>query len=288
MTETAVEVAGLFIYPVKSMRGIRLDSAKLTHSGLVADTGLKDREWMVVDQRGRFFTQRQQPKMATVEPSIQRDHLLLEGEGLPSLALPLKPSQHAELREVKVWNDQLLAQDEGDGAARWLDEVFGMTGLRLVRALSGEQRQVKEKYLQADEVAGNRFADGFPYLIANMASLASYNSELEAHGIATVRMQRFRPNVIIKGVDAFMENQLSELRHADYTLAPRKPCQRCSMINVNQASGVQINGNEPFTRLREMQTLNDKSGAYFGQNAILCRGEHSTIQVGDPLSALLS
>lgn len=285
MSHPHADVVGLFIYPVKSMRGIQLDSAILTPSGLKASNGLTDREWMVVDQNGKFVTQRQYPQMAIIEPSVQNDHLLLKADGLPALAVPLKPSRQRELCEVRVWSDTVMAQDEGEGATRWLEAVFGVSGLRLVRALSGDKRQVKAKYLQHEEHAGSRFADAFPYLIGNMASLASYNSQLESLGLATVKMQRFRANIVIKGPDAFSENQITELSHTGYTLANRKACQRCPIINISQATGKQLNGNEPLTQLRDMHTLPEKAGAYFGQNAILTQGDGHTIQVGDQLAA---
>jgi len=284
MAQQQAEVVALFLYPVKSMRGFQLDSATLTPSGLQTGDGLCDRQWMVVDSKGRFVTQRQYPKMAAITPSLQEDHLLLTKTGLPALALPLKRPQRGELLEVRVWDDSVAALDEGEGAARWLSEALGVSGLRMVRALSGDRRSVKQKYLQPGETAGSQFADAFPYLIGNMASLASYNSTLEAHGLATVKMQRFRPNIVIKGPAAFAENQIAELHHPSYLLAHRKPCQRCPIINVNQATGEQSNGSEPLVRLRQMHTLEERPGAYFGQNALLCSGSNETIRVGDQLT----
>ncbi|RCU51824.1 MOSC domain-containing protein [Corallincola holothuriorum] len=276
-------VTHLYIYPVKSLAGISLTEAQLSVEGLQYD-----RQWMLVDSKGRFVTQRQCPALAAIKTAIEPEQLLLSAEGHEPFSIPLKRTTHVPLplMDVTVWKDQVEATDEGDSVSQWLAKVLGTQWprpLRLVRFAEQAQRPVSQSHLRQGESANTHFADGYPYLLANQASLEVFNNVLAAQGLPTIPMSRFRPNIIVTGWSAFQENHVSEVSHDDYSLALRKPCERCPMITVDQQSGKrQEPTGQPLRALTEMATLGDvKAGAFFGQNAILVDGVSKTIKVGD-------
>ncbi|MBW3139650.1 MOSC N-terminal beta barrel domain-containing protein [Ferrimonas balearica] len=275
-------ITELTIYPVKALGGIRL-----THSTLGV-TGLPwDRHWMLVDSAGRFVTQRQLPALAAIRPSLDEHQLVLQHPQQPSLTIPLQ-RELSELTPVSLWQSELEAFDEGAEAADWLTRLLGEyrgAPLRLVRFNRAQSRPIKAKYLEPGETSHTEFADGFPFLIASRQSLAALNAALEANGEAPVGMERFRANIVVDELDgAFSELNEYRLEGAGYTLAIRKPCQRCPVITVDQASGTRPNPKEPLRTLLSLNPLT-KPGAFFGGNAVLLTGEGEGIRVGDVLAA---
>ncbi|KAK2976966.1 hypothetical protein RJ640_019381 [Escallonia rubra] len=61
----AAKVTSIFVYPIKSCRGISVPQAPL------ASTGFRwDRQWLVVNSKGRAYTQRVEPKLALVQVEL--------------------------------------------------------------------------------------------------------------------------------------------------------------------------------------------------------------------------
>lgn len=277
-----MKISQLNLYPVKSLGGIRLEAATLDVRGLAYD-----RNWMVVDQVGRFVTQRQLPGMARVAVRLESDRLVLEHPAAPPLVIALARRDQPRLTAY-VWDDACQALDEGEPAAEWLTQVLGdLRGsrLRLVRFDATRQRAVDARY-QRGEQAHTAFADGFPFLMASQASLDALNRRLTDKGLAALPMNRFRPNIVIEGAPAFAEDGWDEVAQqaGGYRFGLRKPCQRCKITTVDQASGVIEVPGEPLQTLIEMKPL-PLPGAYFGQNATLLAGAGQTIRLGDALSA---
>nr|WP_163560711.1 MOSC N-terminal beta barrel domain-containing protein [Halomonas sp. NO4] len=279
-----MHISELYIYPVKSLRGIALERAKLGVRGLAFD-----RHWMVVDDEGRFVTQRQLPAMAQVAVRLAPDTLVLEHPAAAPLTIELARDDQSALT-ASVWEDRCRALDEGGEAARWLTGVLGAvngSGLRLVRFAPDQQRGVDARYLQG-EGAHTAFADGFPFLVTSESSLAAVNAALVKKGLDPVPMSRFRPNIVIDGAEGFAENGWGELHGTEgrYRLGLRKACQRCKITTVDQRSGdIRVPG-EPLRTLVTMSAHVGKPGGYFGQNATLLAGPGETMRVGDSLTAL--
>jgi len=279
-----VHIAQLHVYPVKSLRGIALEQAELGVRGLPWD-----RRWMVVDDVGRFVTQRQMPRMAQVAVRLEADALVLEHPEAPPLSIELACNDQAPLT-AHVWEDRCRALDEGAEAAGWLTSVLGDlkgSGLRLVRFAPDERRAVDARYLRG-EGAHTAFADGFPFLVTSEASLAAVNATLAEKGLDPVPMSRFRPNIVVAGAAGFAENGWDELHGTGgrYRLGLRKACQRCKITTVDQHSGeIRVPG-EPLRTLVEMSAHLGKPGGFFGQNATLLAGEGETLRVGESLTAL--
>jgi uncharacterized protein YcbX len=151
-----VVVTNLFVYPLKSAHGIELAEAELDAFGV-----RYDRRWMVIDDRGRMITQREEPRMALVETRLEADRLVLAAPGLASLALPLDPVPGPR-RRVSIWRDEVEAEDAGVEAAVWITEYLGRDA-RLVRMPDDAFRPVDPAYaVNADRVS---FADGYPFLL---------------------------------------------------------------------------------------------------------------------------
>lgn len=277
-----MKITQLNIYPVKSLRGITLDRVEIGPWGLV-----HDRLWMVVDDIGRFVTQRQLPHMARIEVRLEAGALVLEHPEATSLRLPLSRDDQPRL-PVYIWDDLCEALDEGPQAAAWLGGVLGDyqgSGLRLVRLAPDHRRRVEPRFLQPGETPHTAFADGYPFLVTTEASLAEVNRRLAGKGLAPVPMARFRPNIVVEGAAPFAEDDWTSLATHDgaVRLGLRKPCQRCKITTVDQATGEIAVPGEPLRTLVEMGTR-PAPGGYFGQNAILLAGEGLTLGLGDTLT----
>lgn len=252
-----IKLGSLFVYPVKSCAGIALPRAQVTPRGL-----RYDREWMVVTPQGRFLSQREAPRLAVVRTALDAGSLHLTAPGLPRLTVPLEREPRADVTEVTVWGDTLLATDEGDAAASWFGDFLG-SNVRLVRYDESRRRPTDPAWSQGlDGVSA--FADGYPVLVVARESLDDLNARLPA----PIPIERFRPNVVIVGCAPFAEDTLTVLAGESVKLRLVKPCTRCSITAVDQATGV-ATGDEPLRTLRSFRWDAALRGVTFGQNAIV-------------------
>ena len=276
-----IQVTDIYIYPVKSLKGVRLKEA---------ETGLRgfkyDREWMITDSDYQFLTQREIEAMATITVSIAKDFLLLQSSKGNELKINLN-AKRGESVQVSVWRDTCNAYDEGEAASYWLTDELGYwqgKTLRLVRFCSDRKRPVPAKYLHGRE-AESAFSDQFPYLITSWDSLKKLNEGLRENGKQEVTMARFRPNIVVSDI-ASIENKTSlDLISQDgnYEFGLRKPCKRCKITTINQDSGEIIDFKEPLSTLTSLNFSSENYGAFFGQNAILLSDQDCVISVGDLL-----
>jgi len=276
----------LNLYPIKSCAGIALREATITPAGLMTDH-IYDREWMVVDAQGKFMTQRQHPKMALIVPRLKADTLELRAPGMLRLEIPLDlpAPEDARTRDVQVWDNQVTAYDCDETTATWFSNFLG-TPCRLVRFHPDAARCASTEWTGEQE-APTLFSDGFPVLVLSEASLADLNDKLEARGRDRLPMNRFRPNIVVSGIDAFDEDFTETLTIGTAVLKPVKPCARCSIPAIEQSSG--ISGPDPLDILRDYR-VNPKvnGGITFGMNAIVLQGEGQVLRVGQEVRATLA
>lgn len=226
-----VMVSHVTVYPVKSCKGVRLATCVLDKT-----CGLKDdRRYSFVDAHGVFLSQRRFPKLCLVAPTYPiGDVLSLKAPGMPFCSVPVDKT--GPLKKCRIWADAVQAVDQGEAAAEWISDYLKTPGLRLVRFPDSSKRRVDAKY--AKKACATAFSDGFPILLANHDSLADLNMRLAQNRSAPVPMDRFRPNIVVAGAPAWREDGWGSLTRADgLVLDVVKPCARCKIPTVDQASG---------------------------------------------------
>jgi uncharacterized protein YcbX len=259
-------IAALFVYPVKSCRGIAAREATVTERGLQ-----NDREWLIVDSSDRFVTQREVPQLALVLPSLAEHALRLDAPGMPSFDVAYDIG--GDHRSVTIFRDTLPAIDQGDNAARWLSSYL-QRAVRLVRFDAALRRYCNKAYA-GETGAHTAFADGYPILVIGESSLADLNTRLDV----ALPMNRFRPNIVLSGVEAYDEDHVDTLECGKLTLKLVKPCVRCQITTTDQATAVV--GIEPLPTLGTYRRNDALEGVMFGMNAIVAAGAGGRVHVGD-------
>ncbi len=262
-----MKLSELYRFPVKSLRGEPL--ARLE----VVPTGPRwDRHWMVVNEKGRFLTQRELPRMVLIRPRVRDDGgLVLEAPGMsPTEVAP----GDGESLEVQVWNDRLTARAPSLEADRWLSDFLG-TSCRLVEMPEQTRRQVDLDYARPGD--RTEFSDGFPFLLISRASLDDLNRRMERK----LPMIRFRPNLVVEGCEPYAEDRWKRIRIGDLEFRVVKPCSRCVIPTVNPETG-EREGNEPLKTLMSYRKQGNK--VFFGQNLI--HDGTGVLEVGMPVEVL--
>lgn len=270
-----MRVTGLFLYPVKSCRGLSVPSAEIDDHGFVGD-----RRFMVVTEAdGMFLTQRTHPRMALIETSLTRDDLILSTPNRGSVIIPLQSrieNQKSKM-SVTVWKSTTSADDCGDEPAGWLSNFLGLP-LRLVRMGGTFRRPIVKPTAQPGDVVS--FADGYPFLVLSEASLADLNSRLAQ----PLPMNRFRPNLVVAGCDAFAEDSWTKVRIGDVVFRNAGPCARCPITTTDQLTAVR--GKEPLKTLATYRRdPADPSDVNFGVN-LIHETKRGTVRVGDAVQLI--
>ena len=273
------QIAQLWVYPVKSCAGVRLPQALLVETGLDLD-----RAWMVVDSSGHFVTQRELPRMALIQPAFKLSDMVLRAPGMLALHVSLEKVEQAT--QVKVWDDEVAAYDMGDMAAQWFSDFLGQP-LRLVR-FDPEQQRLSSKKWTGEHDAPNQFADGFPVLVLSLASLDGLNARLAAAGKPAVGIERFRPNIVLSGVDAHDEDRLDTLHvstaDGEAQLRGVKPCPRCPIPNIDPATA--LSSPDVGDAMQAYRSNPVVGGALsFGMNAIVLQGVEQVLREGQAVRA---
>ena len=241
----------MYHYPIKSCRGTALDVAAVGARGIVAD-----RQWMVVDPTGHFLTQRELPRLALIEPTLRAGLLEISAPDMPALSVPI--GDMGERVDVVVWDDTCVAVDHGPEPAEWFSRVLD-TPCRLVRIADDEVRRADREFATPTDQVG--FADGFSFLLTSRASLDELNRRLQV----PLPMNRFRPNIVIDGVEPFEEDRWKRIRIDGITFDVAKPCARCAITTVDQHTAER--SKEPLRTLATFRTQPGR-GVMFGQNLI--------------------
>ena len=272
-----MHLSGLFVHPVKSLRACAVRLADVDALGLVGD-----RRFMVVDESGRFLTQRALPRMALVATALTADALTLSADRGGSIAVPRSPDPHAPIRSVSVWQSgNLHAEDCGDPVAAWLSD-FLATRCRLVRIGAGFHRTVLKPAARPGDTVG--FADACPLLIISEASLADLNGRLAAQGEDPIPMDRFRPNLVVAGCAAFAEDTWARFRIGGVIFRAAGPCARCVVTTTDQLTAERTH--EPLRTLAAYRRDSiDPTDVNFGQN-LIHETTSGTLQVGDKVEVI--
>lgn len=247
----ALTVSSLSIYPIKSCGGIGVDAATVQQRGFE-----HDRRWMLIDSDLRFISQREVPVMATFRLSLGSDHCAVRGRDGSTLDVPFSPPSPKQVT-VTIWDDVVRAHRVSDEMDEWFSRQLG-TSCMLVEMPGNSHRQANLTYARPGDIVS--FADAYPVLIAAESSLEDLNRRMEH----PVPMNRFRPNIVIRGSEPFAEDQWSAitLPHASFRIV--KGCARCVVTTIDQETGVA--GSDPLVTLATFRKRQNK--VYFGQNAV--------------------
>lgn len=263
-----MHVAALFIHPVKSLRGIRVESAELDARGL-----RHDRRWMVVDEGGGFVTQRQHPRMVLIRPTTVDGRLGLAAPDVAPLDVP-EPAPDARRMRVRVWKDECDALPASAEADAWLSEVLGVR-CQLVFMPDDTQRRMSGA-APGEGAPQVGFTDGYPLHLVGEGSLRELNRRLAS----PVGVERFRPNLLVAGVEPHAEDDWTEVEVGGVRMRTVAPCERCAITTVRPEDGTRER--EP---LRTLATYRNTGGSVtFG--TYLAHDGRGTIRVGDPVRIL--
>ncbi|MFN7723756.1 MAG: MOSC domain-containing protein [Rubrivivax sp.] len=281
MSDLHCTLSALHLHPVKSCGGFEVRESLLVETGLDLD-----RAWMVVDPQGEQITQRDDPRLALVETRLKLDDLVLRAPGMLALHLSLDRVETAT--RVRVWDDVVAAYEMGDLARQWISDFLGRPA-RIVRFDPAHKRLSAMKWT-GGVAAENAFADGFPLLVCGAASLDDLNQRLAGRGLPPVGMERFRPNLVLAGLEAWEEDHIDTLdittEQGLVRLQLVKPCVRCTMPSVDPSTGVQ--GHEPGDTLSGFRAdARMDGGITFGMNAIVLQGLEHVLRVGQSAGVTL-
>jgi hypothetical protein len=260
-------LTALFVYPVKSMRGIPYPQARVSATGLEWD-----RQWMVVDAKGTFLSQRTHPRLARIVPKITADALLLNAPDTPTLRVPLTLTG-AQV-PVRVWKDSCVGVEQGAAAHEWVSGILGRP-VRLVRVVPDMERNASREFAGTTP-APLGFPDGYPMLVCNEASLEDLNQRLPE----PLPMERFRPNIVVSGLRAWAEDHIDTLTVGAVTLRLVKPCTRCAIPSLDHRTGEP--SIDPLPVLRKFRFSKALRGIMFGENAVIVAGEGAVLARGAP------
>ncbi|HET9440945.1 MAG TPA: MOSC N-terminal beta barrel domain-containing protein [Longimicrobiales bacterium] len=249
-----MHVSELYVYPIKSTRGIAVASAQLVERGFQLD-----RRWMLVDADGVFISQREAHRMALIDVAVRDEALHVSAPGMEPLTIPLRAD--GPLVRSRVWKDEVSAISVSTEADQWFS-AFLERSCRLVYMPDSTERVVDRDYVADDRLVG--FADAFPLLIIGQGSLDRLNQELQSRGEAAVPMRRFRPNIVIADARPHEEDEWREIVIGDVPVDVVKPCARCVVTTVDVSTGVA--GREPLRTLARYRKRGSK--VLFGQNAV--------------------
>jgi len=260
-------LSDIFIYPVKSLAGIKVSKWIVNEKGL-----LHDRKWMLIDSHRQFLSQRRLPKMALIKTEIKKDTLVLSTATSGSISLPLNPENGDDINTI-IWKDQCLAKTTSPKADQWLSDFLEMD-CKLVYQPNNIIRPVDPDY--ATDTDKVNFSDGFPFLIVSDASLTALNQEMEI----PLPMQRFRPNLVISNCESYAEDNWREIQINSINFRLPKACSRCSVPTIDTETAK--TNKEPLTTLSRLRRWNNK--VFFGQNAL--HDNSGELSVGTPVEII--
>lgn len=268
-------ISEINIYPIKSLGGISLKSSTIENRGLEFD-----RRWMLVDEKNQFLTQREFTKMATINVEILKNGLGISS-GNETLEIAFEPNS-TETASVKIWSSRCRARIYEREVNEWFSRVLE-NNCRLV-VMPGETKRLVNYFYAVHKEDTVSFADGYPFLLIGENSLNDLNYKLEK----SLPMNRFRPNFVVSGADAFAEDDWKTIKIGASIFHVVKPCARCVMTTIDQASG-EKQGVEPLKTLSayRIPKRSVKKKILFGQN-LIAENPGEIIKIGDEVEILQS
>lgn len=274
-------VSELYVYPIKSCQGIKLQQAEVTAKGF-----LWDRELMVVSRKGKFLTQRQFPQLAKAQITLEGDLISLSTEDSSLETITFNPNFNGAEIAVEIWRDNTVAIDQGDEVAAWFHRLLELDDnkeCRLVRQSATRKVRHKLSFTEENPVS---FADGYPFLLTATASLAELNrriAETYEETAPIIPMNHFRPNIVVETTKPFEEDYWKVIQLGKIKFDVVKPCSRCIITTIDQKTGTKNPLKEPLRTLGSFRQFGEQ-GVMFGENMVPYN--EGTLKVGEKLEIL--
>ncbi len=260
-------ISDLFVYPIKSCSGVRMKEVAIVPTGFEFD-----RNWMVVDADGAFVTQREHPTLALVKPQLNGG-IVLSAPGMEPLHLSANGG--GEPLTITLFGEKHGAVATTADADAWFSKYLGGS-FRLVKCDPAAQRLGGVQYPERD-AAPTSFVDNYGVLVISQASHAALNQKLPQ----AVPMNRFRPNIVVTGVDEHEEDYFINARCGDVALRFVNPCFRCSLTSIDQQSATP--GQDVLPTLSTYRYDEAAKGVKFGAYAAISGGVGSQLRVDSDL-----
>ncbi|MDH6572302.1 uncharacterized protein YcbX [Streptomyces sp. SAI-117] len=269
------QLLSIHVHPVKAFRAVPLREADVEPWGLTGD-----RRWALVDDGGKVVTQRQQPRLALAAAELMPGGgVVLSAPGTDPLTVAVP--EPGETVTLDLFGDKVEGVPADAAAHAWCSEYLGAPTRLVHMDDPATRRPVEPEYALPGETV--TFADGYPLLLTSAASLDALNSLIAEGDHASegpLPMNRFRPNVVVGGAEAWAEDDWSLIAIGDVTFRIAKMCGRCVVTTTDQDRAVR--GKEPLHSLGRHRRFGSK--LVFGQN--LVPRSPGTIRVGDPVTVL--
>ena len=277
-----MKISEINIYPIKSLKGISLKTSSVEKRGLQYD-----RRWMIVDENGEFFTQREFPKMATISVDLKENGLQIAAENFENLVVPFEIE--GKTIKVRVWQSVCDAIVSDNKINEWFSDVL-KTDCKLVFMPDGSERNVSKNFNKNNDIVS--FADGYPLLVIGENSLNDLNERLEEK----LPMNRFRPNLVVSGSESFAEDHWKKIKIGETIFRSSKPCARCVITTIDQKEG-NFSGKEPLKTLAKYRMAKDvfpdnfaeldlgETAVLFGQN-LIAENFGEKIKIGDRIEII--
>jgi uncharacterized protein YcbX len=270
MTIPSIEVTGIFIYPVKSLRGVRLEDAPLVDGRLVGD-----RTWLLVNKFGRFMHMRDYPQMARVEATITQRGLTVRTDTMPSfeIATPVGLlGGSSEVTHVRLWRRSAPVVAVGTDADEWFTRALGVT-CRLM-AFVPEAAALDVPFYEVH----SSLQDATPFHLTTEESLADLNARMAS----PIPMNRFRPNLVVRGAAPYAEDRWKAIAIGDTVLRWIKPCTRCVATTTDQLTGERM-GRDPLLTLAQYRRVGNEVA--FG-HYLMAETWGERLRVGDAVTVV--
>lgn len=262
-----MKIKELYVYPIKSLGGISLKEAKLS------DTGIQfDRYWMLVDEEGKFITQREFPQLALFQLQLFEKSIVVTFNK-DVIEIPIHV-ENLKTLQCEIWKDNVLGLKQSDVINNWFSEKLE-SKVFLVRKDETDNRNIRN-----DENTFVNFSDGDQYLIIGEESVNYLNEKLESK----VEIDRFRPNIVFEKGEPHIEDFWDTIQIGDSNFQTTRLCSRCKIITINQQTGIFDEDLEPLKTLGVYRLKNRK--IMFGQYLKLINSKNNSIKVGDELKVI--
>jgi uncharacterized protein YcbX len=285
MSDFSGNLTDILVYPIKSCAGVSVRQAKICSLGLQWD-----RQWLIVDDQGLFQTQRQIPHLVWVTATASSTRLTLSAPNQPDLDMPWA-NPHSVRRRVTIWKDTLDALDMGQAASDWLNAFLEVPGrsFSLVQ-FDPQQTRWSDPAWTGPVASAHQFADGFAINVLAQSSLDQLNDRRSEQGLEPLSAWRFRPNLILSGLDAHEEDHIRYLRFPtpegsiEFELV--KPCPRCQIPDIDPQTAINESDVSPLLATYRQIPKMDHA-ICFGMNGVVRAGAGLTLQVGQPFNAVM-